>query len=84
MYVRSGLFGIRPQVDAATGKPDGLLVNPLLEPSMSASFVVEHVRCQGHWVGVRWDRTAGGLQVFVDGKVAAQRATMGPLRVHFQ
>jgi hypothetical protein len=42
--------------------------------------VVEHLHYKGRNVGVKW--TAGsGLQVFLDGKLAAHRATMGLLRV---
>ena len=92
MRLHSGLFGIRPQVDAE-GKPNGLLVNPLIDPTATTSFAVEHVHCQGHSIGVRWRSSSSsshtskttasvGLEVYVDGNLAARRDSIGPLRVH--
>ena len=79
--ILSGLFGIRPQIQ--DGKVAGLTVNPLVAGASGLrSFVVEHVICQNHSIGVRWGKE-GGLQVFVDHKLAAHRADLGPLRIRF-
>ena len=75
--ILTGLFGIRPQANHT------LVVNPLLAGDASGpfkSFAVEHLRYKGRDVGIKWTLKTG-LQVFLDGKLAAHRATMGLLRV---
>ena len=88
--ILTGLFGIRPQPNRT------LVVNPLLSTGGAGaaaaggggggggapfkSFVVEHLHYKGRNVGVKW-AAGSGLQIFLDGKLAAHRATMGLLRV---
>jgi hypothetical protein len=58
-------------------------VNPLLTGPPAQpfkSFTVEHLRYKGRDVGITWTPTSG-LRVFLDGKIAAHRATLGLLRV---
>ena len=70
----TGLFGIRPQA----GKT--LVVNPLFPTSVFKAFAVEHVMYKGRSIGVKFAEGTG-LQVFVDGKIAAHRADLGKLTV---
>jgi len=75
--ILTGLFGIRPQANRT------LVVNPLLAGAPARifkSFAIDHLRYKARNVGIKWT-IATGLQVFVDGKLAAHRATMGMLRV---
>ena len=78
--VISGLIGLRGQPD------DTLLVNPLA-PASWDYFALENAPYHGHDVSVLWDRTGGrygqgiGLKVFVDGRLAASRRTLGALVV---
>ena len=78
--VISGLIGLRGQPD------DTLLVNPLAPPGWDY-FALENTPYHGHNVTVLWDRTGSrysqgvGLKVFVDGRVAASRRTLGPVVV---
>lgn len=75
--ILTGLFGIRPQANRT------LVVNPLLTGPPAQpfkSFTVEHLRYKGRDVGITWTPTSG-LRVFLDGKIAAHRATLGLLRV---
>jgi hypothetical protein len=75
--ILTGLFGIRPQANRT------LVVNPLFTGAPARpfkSFTIDHLRYQGRNVGVQWSMV-GGLRVFLDGKLAAHRATMGLLRV---
>lgn len=71
--VISGLVGLVP--DGARG----FAVDPLC-PQAWDWFVLEDVRYRGHAVSVRWQR-GEGLTVTVDGRVAAQRPTLGRLDV---
>ena len=72
--ILTGLFGIRPQLGRT------LVVDPLLPTSVFKSFTVEHVRYKGRDVGVKWDG-AGGLRVYLDGKLAAHRPELGRLEL---
>jgi hypothetical protein len=78
--VISGLVGIRPSAD------DILEVNPLIDGSSISYFRAESVMYHGHEVAVQWDATGSrygtkGLQVEVDGKVAASSPTLARLNV---
>ena len=73
--VISGLVGIVPK------GADGFDVDPLC-PRTWDRFVLENLRCCGHEVAVRWMR-GQGLEVRVDGEVAARRADLGVLNVRF-
>ena len=72
--ILTGLFGIRPQLGRT------LVVDPLLPTSVFKSFTVEHARYKGRDVGVKWDG-AGGLRVYLDGKLAAHRPELGRLEL---
>lgn len=78
--VISGLIGLRPQDD------DALVVNPLV-PAAWDWFALQDVRYRGHDVTVLWDRDGSrygrgvGLQIIVDGVVAARADGMGRLSV---
>ncbi|WP_285786077.1 NEW3 domain-containing protein [Microbispora sp. NBRC 16548] len=76
--VISGLIGLRPQ-------PDGeVVLNPLV-PAGWDYFALENVPYHGHNVTVLWDRDGSrygqgaGMRVYVDGRQAARRATVGEL-----
>ncbi|HEY0449747.1 MGH1-like glycoside hydrolase domain-containing protein [Actinophytocola sp.] len=76
--VINGLVGLRPSAD------DRLVVNPLVPPSWDY-FALENTPYRGHNVTVLWDRDGSryhqgaGLQVFVDGRPVARRASLGPV-----
>jgi len=79
--ILSGLAGIR------AGPDDALDVNPLLPDQRSLRwFRVQDVPYHGHLVSVTWDadgRRFGtrGLSIELDGKLVAQRPTIGRLTV---
>ena len=79
--VISGLVGIRPQHD------DMLVVNPLLPQKAWDWFCLDRALYRGHEVTVIWDRAGTkygrgkGLQVLVDGWVAARAEGLGRLVV---
>ncbi|KAB8168569.1 hypothetical protein FH609_008550 [Streptomyces sp. 3MP-14] len=79
-HVINGLLGVRPQED------DTLLVDPLI-PDDWEYFALEHVPFRGHELSVVWDRTGerygvgAGLQVRIDGELAASRTDVGALTV---
>ena len=72
----TGLVGLRPRAD------DTIEVNPLLPPGTWPWFCLDGVRYRGHEVAVLWDADGSrygrgaGLQVLVDGKVAARSAAL--------
>lgn len=77
--ILSGLVGIRPSAD------DVLDVNPLLDGSISY-FRAERVIYHGHEIAVQWDEDgslygAVGLQVEIDGKVAASSPNLTRLSI---
>jgi hypothetical protein len=78
--VITGLAGIQPSAD------DNLVINPLI-PDEWDFFAIDNVLYRGHKVAVIWDRTGErykkgkGLQVLVDGKVAASSPKIGKLTV---
>ena len=78
--VISGLIGLR-------GQPGNSLVVSPLAPANWSYFALENAPYHGHNVSVIWDRTGArygqgrGLRVFVDGRLAARRATIGPIRL---
>ena len=78
--VISGLIGLRAQAD------NSLTVNPLA-PTSWDHFTLENTPYHGHNVTVVWDSTGNhynqgkGLRVWVDGKLTANRDTLGLLKV---
>ncbi len=74
--VISGLIGLR-------GQPGNTLAVSPLAPASWPYFALENAPYHGHNVSVIWDRTGArygqgrGLRVYVDGKLAAHRATIG-------
>ncbi|KAH8884362.1 carbohydrate-binding module family 13 protein [Thozetella sp. PMI_491] len=76
----AGLIGVRAQAN------DTLVVNPLA-PSTWAYFALENLAYHGHTVTILWDSTGShygqgkGLRVWVDGNLAGNRDTLGPLTV---
>jgi hypothetical protein len=84
--ILSGLVGIRPRAD------DRLDLDPMLpDPAKDAAalrwFRVQDVPYHGHRIAVTWDhdgshyRDGRGLTLFVDGRRAAHRDTLGRLSV---
>lgn len=81
----TGVVGLRPRAD------DVLEVNPLLPPARDKQalqwFRAENIPYHGRSVAVTWDadgRHYGrgrGLSVEIDGKLAAQRTTLGRIAV---
>ncbi|KAF9770296.1 hypothetical protein IL306_012184 [Fusarium sp. DS 682] len=78
--VLAGLIGLRAQSD------DTLVVNPLV-PASWDHFAVENAAYHGHSITVLWDKTGSfynqgkGLRVYVDGKLAGSRDTVGSLKI---
>lgn len=74
----TGLAGLRPRAD------NTVEVNPLA-PDTWAYFALDDVAYHGHRLSVTWDKTGQryrrgkGLTVWIDGKVAATRPTLGRL-----
>ncbi len=74
----TGLVGLRPSLD------NTLTVNPLVPESWDW-FCLDDISYKGKRITILWDRTGEkyqrgvGLQVLVDGKVAAKSKKMGPL-----
>lgn len=79
--VITGLVGIRPQHD------DSVVINPLLPASTWDWFCLDRVRYHGHALTVLWDRDGNhygrgkGLQLLIDGRLAAQSDTLSLLKV---
>lgn len=78
--ILAGLIGLRAQPD------NSLVVNPLI-PSSWDHFGLENVTYHGHSITVLWDSTGSyyrqgkGLRVYVDGKLAGSRETLGLIKV---
>lgn len=76
--VISGLVGLRPQAG------DTVVLNPLV-PAGWDHFALENVPYHGHNVTVLWDRDGtrygqgAGLRLYVDGRLAAARSSVGRL-----
>ncbi len=76
----TGLIGLRPQ------DGDRLVLNPLV-PGDWDWFALDEVAYRGHTLSVVWDRNGSrygrgpGLQVLVDGEVAAHSQTLGRLEL---
>jgi hypothetical protein len=79
--ILAGLIGLRAQPD------DTLVINPLA-PSSWDYFGLENVAYHGHSVTILWDKTGShygqgkGLRVYVDGKLAGNRDTLGSIKVN--
>ncbi|KLP18827.1 Uncharacterized protein LW94_5014 [Fusarium fujikuroi] len=78
--VLAGLIGLRAQ------SGETIVVNPLT-PSNWDYFAVENVAYHGHLITVLWDMTGSiyhrgqGLRVYVDGRLAGSRETIGLTKV---
>lgn len=78
--ILAGLIGLRAQPD------DTLVINPLT-PSSWDYFGLENLSYHGHSITVLWDSTGShynqgkGLRVYVDGKLASSRDTLGSAKV---
>ena len=78
--VISGLIGLR-------GQPDNTLVVAPLAPATWSYFALENAPYHGHNVTVLWDRTGAhygqgkGLRIFIDGNLAAARASLSPVKL---
>ena len=93
--VISGLLGFRATRGPASSVV--IDVSPIFPPAMLAAtsttaaalpwFALDGVRCAGHDVALVFDRDGSrygkgkGFMLFVDGKVAASRCDVGPLKV---
>jgi hypothetical protein len=79
--VISGLIGLR-------GQPGNTLTVKPLAPASWDYFALENTPYHGHNVTVLWDRTGSrygqgaGLQVYVDGNLAASQAGLAPVTVN--
>ena len=77
--VISGLVGLRPRADNLVE------VKPLVPPGRWPYFCLDHVLYHGHILAILYDKTGRhygkgqGLNIFIDGKLIAHRATLGPL-----
>ena len=75
----TGLCGLRPRQDSH------LEVNPLLPQNKWDYFCLDNVLYHGHNLTILWDKDGSryhagkGLRVYVDGKLAGQRDTLGRL-----
>ena len=77
----TGLCGLRPRADQT------LEVNPLLPADKWDYFCLDNVLYHGHNLTILWDKDGSryhagkGLRIYVDGKLAGQRDTLGRLIV---
>ena len=75
----TGLCGLRPRQD------NTIEVNPLLPQNKWDYFCLDNVLYHGHNLTILWDKDGSryhagkGLRVYVDGKLAAHRDTLGKL-----
>jgi hypothetical protein len=75
----TGLVGLRPRADAK------IVLHPLLPAGTWTYFAVDGLPYHGHLLAIVYDETGKryrqgrGLLLFVDGKLIASRATLGPL-----
>ena len=76
----TGLIGLRPN------DGDEVVLHPLLPPKTWSYFAVDGLPYHGHMLTIFYDRTGKhfgkgrGFRLFVDGKLAAARHDLGPLR----
>ncbi|USP80206.1 hypothetical protein yc1106_07480 [Curvularia clavata] len=80
--ILSGLVGLRPSAD------DVLVVNPLADSSIKY-FRAERIIYHGHEIAIQWDTDGShygtkGLQVEIDGKVAASQPTSSRVSLPLQ
>lgn len=80
--ILSGLVGIRPSAD------DVLVVNPLADSSIKY-FRAERIIYHGHEIAIQWDADGShygtkGLQIQIDGKVAASQPTLSRVSLPLQ
>lgn len=78
--ILSGLVGIRPRAD------DTLEVNPLADAATITYFRAGRIIYHGHEIAVQWDSNGShygkaGLQIEVDGQVAASSSNLSRLSV---
>ncbi|HXE08431.1 MAG TPA: glycosyl hydrolase family 65 protein [Acidobacteriaceae bacterium] len=75
----TGLIGLRPRAD---GRID---IEPLLPAGQWQYFAIDALPYHGHLLTIFWDASGGhyhrgkGLTLLIDGKLAATRATLGPI-----
>ena len=75
----TGLCGLRPRQD------NTIEVNPLLPQNKWDYFCLDNVLYHGHNLTILWDKDGSryhagkGLRVYVDGKLAGHRDTLGRL-----
>ncbi len=75
----TGLIGLRPRAD------NKLVLHPLLPAGEWSYFAIDGLPYHGHILTIVYDKTGKqyhrgrGFMVFVNGKKAASRATLGPL-----
>ncbi|MBR4653610.1 MAG: hypothetical protein IKO72_09635 [Kiritimatiellae bacterium] len=75
--VITGMAGFVP------GGKDDFMVNPLC-PASWTHFELERLRYRGRRIDILWNKAYGGLRVLVDGRLAASRKDLGPLKVSLQ
>ena len=77
----TGLCGLRPRQD------NTIVVNPLLPKGKWDYFCLDNVLYHGHNLTIVWDKDGSryhagkGLRVYVDGKLAGHRDTLGRLTI---
>ena len=77
----TGLCGLRPRQD------NTIVVNPLLPQNKWDYFCLDNVLYHGHNLTIVWDKDGSryhagkGLRVYVDGKLAGHRDTLGRLTI---
>lgn len=77
--VISGLVGLRPCAD------ERIEINPLVPENAWDYFCLDNVRYKGHNLTISWDRHGNryhqgkGLSIYIDGRLAAHRDSLGPL-----
>jgi hypothetical protein len=75
----TGLIGLRPRDD------ERIVINPLLPAGTWSYFAIDGLPYHGHMLAIVYDETGkhykrdAGLTLFIDGKKAASRATLGAL-----
>lgn len=78
----TGLIGLRPRAD------NRIDIEPLLPAGQWQYFAIDALPYHGHLLTILWDTTGRryhhgkGLTLLVDGKLAATRATLGPIHSH--
>lgn len=80
----TGLAGLRPRADNVVE------VRPLLPTGAWDWFCLEGVPYHGHSLTILWDRNGkkfgrgSGLQVYVDGRLAARASKLGPIQARLK